>query len=480
MKFFQLSSSSKYLLIRIRFLVIVLAIVLPLSTFRIVNFTKYGFSSLNLIFRNLSLSYDQKMRIQWGIFYEVVELVRENTPPTATIVHPPQVRPWLTAGNEALLQCFLYPRKLQRGYRNLVDKTVTHVLVARGNWTVKDDRMYGWPKFPVNVRKFVYLPRKRKILVDSLEVDFSSSPAGAKISRARSGSSPPILGNYRSHSEKKVNQHQAIKSGNRWIEYFDLTYTSSSYDYWMMPVGVLLTPGVIVKAGIAANLSHSVSLIAEVKYENKKLAIFSSAPNQKKGSWEDLLMRDLCERAKKYGLSRGWSTKKMELTKIGVNTGNPLEMPYIEKYGIIELERGQGEERIFNSMVDIASDFLTQGNFYRAKDQPHEAIINYRLAEKLAPGDGWIHCNLADMYRGLGNQIQAVAEYKRAIELEPNRAWFYFALGEVYRQQGEDELAIKNFQKALELDPSGVWAEVSLREIYQNQKETLPGYSRGI
>ena len=31
----------------------------------------------------------------------------------------------------------------------------------------------------------------------------------------------------------------------------------------------------------------------------------------------------------------------MWIAKIGVDTAFPLEMPYLEKYGIIELERGQ-------------------------------------------------------------------------------------------------------------------------------------------
>ncbi len=71
----------------------------------------------DLIFvgRNLSLSYDQKMSVKWGSFYEFMCFICDNTSPTATIVIPPQGSEWPALRNWALVNYFLHPRKLVGG-----------------------------------------------------------------------------------------------------------------------------------------------------------------------------------------------------------------------------------------------------------------------------------------------------------------------------------------------------------------------------
>ena len=198
-------------------------------------------------------------------------------------------------------------------------------------------------------------------------------------------SSSPLLENYLSDSEKEVNDHRLLQF-DRPLEYLGLTYTFNNYDYWTKKVRVSLTDNISVKARVRANLRHGVNLVAEVWYSNGELAIFGSSPNRKPDSWEDLAIDDLYERARRYGASRGWNTRKMEIAKIGINPGLPLEMPYLEKYGVIELERGQKRKNEeLDIKVDCAPIFLAQGNFYRAKNEIKEAIANYQLSALLNP-----------------------------------------------------------------------------------------------
>jgi len=274
--------------------------------------------------------------------------------------------------------------------------------------------------------------------------------------------------NYLSDAERKSIDHRLVEIEDRLTEYFEVTYTFNNYDYWTRSVGVPLTDKVGVRATIRANTRHSVNLIAEVRYTNGRLAIFGSAPNRQTNSWELLSIDDLYQRAKEYGSIRGWNPEIMEVTRIGVNTGFPLEMPYLEKYGVIELERGL-EETEKQVKVESAPILFSRGNFYKAKSQLDEALVYYELAEKLNPADSWIHHNLADVYQRKGDLAKAISEYQMAINLDPGIAWFYYALGEAYRQTGKIDLAVKNLEKSLQLDPFATWADGVLKDIREGK-----------
>ncbi len=471
MKRFRLSNSSRRFLINIRLLAVA-AIILWIASRQIVDMGKYAVSSLRVIVENPSASYDQKMRKHWGNNYLLFKFVKENTPPSATIMHPPQVRPWINAGNEPLMQYFLYPRKFRSVSRRspTVHNEATHVLVAWGEGGVKDPGWHGWPKFPVNIRRFYHLPITRKILVDELDVSSSLPDSGSKLSQENIKHPPQLLENYICDAERKLDHHQRTKVGNHLVEFIQLSYTFNSYDYWMKAVDLPLTEKTVVKARVRSNIRHAVNLVAEVKYGSGKLAIFGSSPNGKENLWEPLIITDLHQRARGFALARGWSSKKMRITRVGINAGLLREMPYLEKYGVIELEKGQpGIKENTDPKIDNAPYFLKMANYYRAKEQFEKAIEYYRLAEKLNPVDAWTHCSLGDMFIKMGQQARAVKEYKKAIELQSNVAWFHFALGKVYEEQGKTRLAIESFKKAVELDPSTIWAHRALEDLPQEK-----------
>ena len=454
MKRLRLSNSSLRFLMNIRFLAVVAGIVLWVASHQLVEVGEYAISSLHLIIKDPYLSYDAKMRARRGGWTNLAEFVRKNTPSTAVITYPPFAKEnW---------EYFLYPRKLLSGSRRwpAVYKSTTHVLV-----------IHGWPRFPLNTRRFLHLSPPRRILVDGLSVGSSLPGIDSRFPQENMKHPPQLLENYLSNSEKTVTRHQRIEVEDRLVEFIQVNYTFNKYDYWMRAVDFPLTERTVVKTEIKANMNHVVNLVAEIRYDNDKLAIFGSPPNKEVETWEVLSITALYQMAKEYALARGWSVKKMRITRIGVNTGFPRQLPYQERYGVIEIERGQsGIKENAEPKIDNVPYFFKLANYYRAKEQLKKAIKYYQLAEKLNPADAWIHSNLGDTYVKMGEYIRAVEQYKKAIQLEPNIAWFYFTLGGVYQKEGKINLARKSYEKALEVDPSGIWADQALENLDQGKK----------
>ncbi|MBA7704333.1 hypothetical protein ES703_113138 [subsurface metagenome] len=228
---------------------------------------------------------------------------------------------------------------------------------------------------------------------------------------------------------------------------------------------------------MAAGLSRSVNLIAEVKYESGRSSILHSRPNETVGHWEDLSIDDVYERAEQYALARGWKTENMHVTRIGVNTGRPRGMPYLEKYGLIEVERGQGGlPESADPKIETAPVFVARGNFLIAKNEITRAIASYELATLLDPENAWIHCHLGDAYEAAGEINRAIQEYQEAIELEPDVAWFYYAIGEIYRYGPNQDLASEYLEKSVELDPAADWTRVALGDLYRGRKRYKEAY----
>jgi len=457
-RWWQLSHSSSQLFVRIRFLGIIAGIILWIATSNVVKVTKYDLSSLHFMLNNLTASYDQKMASKWG-FYNFLKFVKDHTPPTALIVHPHPTGPWINLGHELLLQYFLYPRQLEQGPPGEVERSwmITHALVAWGEGKTQYKRRYGWPKFPVNVRKFYHIPSKRIFFLHELGVILRDS--GELLT-----SPERLLDNYMSDSEKEIDHHRTVELDDHSLEHLALTYTQNTYDYWTKKVNFSLVPETLIQVKVKASVKHSINLIAEVEYDTAKIAIFASLPNRKIDSWESLSISELYSKAKEYAQLKGWDPRGMRITKVGVNTGLPLPMPYLEKYGVIELERGQ-ERETPDKRIDHSPLFLRLGDFYRVKGNLEEAKVNYELAVKLYPASIWAHYRLGDIYRKKNEPVKAIAHYKKTIQLESDVSWFYFALAEVYKEQNKTDLAKRYYNKALELDPLNSWAKLALEAM---------------
>jgi hypothetical protein len=95
-------------------------------------------------------SYADKMSAVYPGFYTAMQLTRELTPATATVIIPPQRNPWEVEGNAAMVRYFLYPRlivptSIDKPFPSITGANV-YALIAKGSWEKRGDVNYGWPK----------------------------------------------------------------------------------------------------------------------------------------------------------------------------------------------------------------------------------------------------------------------------------------------------------------------------------------------
>lgn len=117
-------------------------------------------SSDIFVLTHLKYSYADKMRENWGMYYDYIKFVKANTPDDSSILVPPQGYPWFITGNIGFDRYFLYPRKLINGGEKdpgIDLNDVDYVLIDYGESTISQ---YGftniWPKFNVDGEYIVH------------------------------------------------------------------------------------------------------------------------------------------------------------------------------------------------------------------------------------------------------------------------------------------------------------------------------------
>lgn len=101
--------------------------------------------------------------------YPFFAFVAASTPADSVIVVPPQQSPWLTSGNVGYIRHFLYPRKVVQGTLESwpLPDSAEYVLIAKGEWPVADQSLYGWPKARIPAEKIWYFDPQSKHAYES-------------------------------------------------------------------------------------------------------------------------------------------------------------------------------------------------------------------------------------------------------------------------------------------------------------------------
>lgn len=133
-----------------------------------------GISKDSYILFHLQSSYDERMFYQWGIFYQYMIFVRNNTPTDATIVIPPQQDPWLMgSGNDNFVRAFLFPRKIVQETLVIPNTRIynpgTYILITWGKEACKPEGCHGWPKQEIKAAKIIYKDSNSANTVETLE-----------------------------------------------------------------------------------------------------------------------------------------------------------------------------------------------------------------------------------------------------------------------------------------------------------------------
>lgn len=110
------------------------------------------------IISHINKSYDYKMTERWGVYYQYIKFVKDNTPENSIILIPPKELPWLSTGNEGLDRYFLYPRRLINGNLDEVSNTSNYdyAMLVWGEWNGAPKEKYGWPKASILAEKVIF------------------------------------------------------------------------------------------------------------------------------------------------------------------------------------------------------------------------------------------------------------------------------------------------------------------------------------
>lgn len=399
-----------------------------------------SFKTAARFIRNPQYSYEDKMGEKVGREYlEWTKLVKKHTDVNSRVFHPPQMWPWPQSGNPEFSQYFLHPAKLiTENLDRLVNKKdVSHVLIARGEGKVEEN-LYGWPKFPVFARKIYYLPQRRITEINGLD--------GLKA--------------WQSNSERTVN----TQSKNL----FDITYTSSLYDYWIKDVDMPLSLDANLSIEVKSNWPNSTSFFARVFYGGNNEAVFSSSPNALENTWETLTLENLYNRAQKLGELNKWDTRGMTISGLGINPGHPAKMPYLEGWGIIEVENGDKKDSdLLNKELVNNQTQLLLANINNLNGDYNKAIDSYKKAILLEPAEPWGYFWLAEIADKKNDPESAEENYKKTISLAPEISWFHYETGKFYQEKGNYEKALSSYQDSIDIHPENFWAHLSSGEVYE-------------
>jgi len=119
----------------------ILVVVVWALTVNCAKVWRYIRPQVEFISHNPFLSYEEKMRVKWGDYYDFMIYVRDRTSPDAVILIPPQST-YPRTGNAGLDSYFLHPRKLV-GLDQVAD--ATHVLIVKA----EDGSEDVWPPAPM-------------------------------------------------------------------------------------------------------------------------------------------------------------------------------------------------------------------------------------------------------------------------------------------------------------------------------------------
>jgi cytochrome c-type biogenesis protein CcmH/NrfG len=117
--------------------------------------------------------------------------------------------------------------------------------------------------------------------------------------------------------------------------------------------------------------------------------------------------------------------------------------------------------------------WVALGNLFFDVHMSAEAIIHYRRALALHPGDLNVMTDLATMEREAGHPAEAVEILKRVIAVDSTHPQSWFNLGVIYSFDLQDpKSAVAAWRRFLALSPPSEHTEVIRKEIERLEKES--------
>ncbi|HET9622347.1 MAG TPA: tetratricopeptide repeat protein, partial [Kofleriaceae bacterium] len=131
---------------------------------------------------------------------------------------------------------------------------------------------------------------------------------------------------------------------------------------------------------------------------------------------------------------------------------------------------GPATSRVSTHNAVAAEAACKRGELAMKRDQPGEAILEFKTACELNPSDvdyaamlGWAKFCAAGDKAAIGGETRKLLERAVFRSQRPERARFY--LGRVERMLGRDKEALRHFQEVLDLKPNHAEAAGEVRAI---------------
>lgn len=142
-------------------LLLILLIIFVYKNF-ITTFKKSVDSNMYIL-ANLDASYEDKMREKWGLLYEVMVLIQNNTPAGSNIIIPPMGSPHNVDGRKQYYKYFM-PDRYFVNYETEMDiNEYDYVVISDGFldsiYDGEYDSDYIWPSFSIDSKKTLYFDR---------------------------------------------------------------------------------------------------------------------------------------------------------------------------------------------------------------------------------------------------------------------------------------------------------------------------------
>lgn len=165
---------------------------------------------------------------------------------------------------------------------------------------------------------------------------------------------------------------------------------------------------------------------------------------------------------------------KRIITMSGNKASYPAKSPYLEKFGLIEIERGTSEaESLAGLRKGTVEYHFHRAEFLRANGRYQEALGELQIAQKIAPGYAWIDYVMGDTWENLGRLDQAEFYYQRAIQKDSENGWFSYALGRLFEKLGREDEALMTYQKSLTVAPDNIWSSLALAQIFEKRGDLV-------
>ncbi len=187
---------------------------------------------------------------------------------------------------------------------------------------------------------------------------------------------------------------------------------------------------------------------------------------------------DAVARLERLAASADIDVRALALASLHLARG---EVPAVRRFLASRLaELGEDDAAVRQRWV-IALGYVA--DTHRGRSEFPAAIVVYRKALEILPGDPRLLFNLGLAHAGVGDPAGAVAQYRRSVERDPIQPLVHLNWGIALKEQGDTVGAVAQFRRAIELNPREALAHFNLGNVLLGRNHpasAIPFYRQAV